>query len=163
MKYRAPTVIMLATLSFGLVVMASSFPPAIAGVTPTTPQEVNLLSEANQIKFLIGAVGLLFFGYMWWIQRYINHNDSKHTAQTKRSDKIEAAGQVNATNLVELLTEHRMTAQLNQCGFGSTALKDAVEEALKPFEVYLHSRQGDPEGLAVVTQRKDNTEDTHEA
>lgn len=166
MQYKIPTLIMLLTLTFGIVVCISSFPPAMAEVlhpNQAAPKiaadhehkviaqavEDNTLlgvSQAAQIKLLVGAVGFLFFGYMWWIQRYINKNDEKHEMH------FEASNTINKT-LTKLTTEHKIFMTMGGCGADSEQLKKTLEEVLEPLNLYLHRREGDPPDHVCVTSR----------
>ena len=152
MRYKALTLLMLLTFAFGIVVMVSSFPPAMAESGHTVVEqsmeqhvaEVELVSQASHIKLLIGAVGLLFTGYMFWIQRYISSNDKKHALCSARGDEIAKAGQATATSLAELITEHRMVDKLGgSCAIGSNALRETLQEALEEAlgDLHIHQRK----------------------
>lgn len=162
MNYRVPTIIMLVTLAFGLVVMASSFPPAQAAsqIQPDILLELQGqvlvdkgLSQANQIKMLIGAVGFLFFGYMWWVQRYITGNDKRHAAHSLRAETSEVKANKTAEKLQEIIGEHRMSMQVRGCGGDASILRTVIEEALAPMNLYVHQRTNDPKDTLTVTER----------
>ena len=175
MNYRIPTVIMLLTLALGIVVTISSFPPAVAEVTQMTKlasssfeanedlkefiiahdqkEATSLLSESNQIKLLVGIVALMFFGYMWWVQRYISRNDQRHDKQDTAVARIAKNSQATAVKLQEIIGEHRMSMQLRGCGNDPNILRDAITEALSPLNLYVHQRTEDPPDVMTVTGR----------
>lgn len=156
MKYRALNILMLLTLAFGIVVVVSSFPPAMAAsVTQKETVSQEFLSQAAQIKLLIGAIGLLFVGHTWWLRRYINANDDKHIMHFTSDRELREKISTTDTNLREMITEHRVTTELSGCNSDANAIRKVLEEALAPMNLYLHQRRDDPKEQFTATKRKE--------
>ena len=136
--------ICIIVMAFGAVVMVGSFPPALAEILQ--PASVlaqhnesyhNMFNEANQIKFLIGGLALLFGGNMWWLRRYIINSEKKEIAQDGKIDKVQS--QIDG-----LEGEHRVAMQFNGCAADPNAIRGMLEDMLKPlFDHHLHKRVKD--------------------
>lgn len=120
----------------GVIVMASSFPPAYAEVVNSKGVDhTDIGSQANQIKFLIGIMVCLLGGNMWWFRLFIIRSESKDKEQDERIQKT-------SKTLNTLKVQHDMCMKNGPCSKRTPDnLKEVISEALQPLFNRLHEQQ----------------------
>ena len=111
------TVLICLISVLGMLVSLSSLPPAWAEITQPLPSPVpveNVLTQANQIKLLVGLLLFMIGGWIWWFKRYITSNDKKHDAHFARAEKLAEAGQQTALALKELVVEYNVRKDMSK-------------------------------------------------
>lgn len=147
--------VIIGVMVFGVIVTSSSFPPAWAEFTgdghhtehehddeyvrsgKNSKVEEEGLSQAHQIKLLIGVVIFLFGGNMWWTKRYVRQQEER--------DKV-VAKEIKGINkkLDTLQGEHDMSMSLRGCAADPTELERVIKKALEPLmQWHLHQRDED--------------------